>query len=194
MNLEIGKNRDRLSWTGYSITHRSNEHLVYRFPHGTPRAVVVDRILFSVQQEVEEQGYPNPSDYVQQAARTLLQETVGIFSGHIDADPTSDGEILIEAIVPHVDGASMLFLCGPSDRVICVVDMNGHYRHERFHGTDYVSNPFIWQALSDLQSAFLHQVFTELKTESAGWHESYYRPTNRSDDQPVHVAWAQIVQ
>ena len=109
------------------------------------------RVWAYVKEAIADDGFPEPLSYVWQAAKTLWRDMVETFAGYIDVYPTEDGEIVLDATVSEGKKSWVILECGPSETVLCIVNMEGEFRYQELSGTDYRDNTFISEAVAELQ-------------------------------------------
>ena len=107
------------------------------------------RDLDEAKDEALEEGFPAPSDTALKNAHRLLREMYEIAPWRFEIYPTPDGEIAID--VPGGFGRSVLLLLDSDGGALCLVNMKGEHRRERYSDTDRLPDGFMREALAELE-------------------------------------------
>ena len=105
--------------------------------------------LLQVGEEADEEGYPRPSITAFNNAKRLLKEMHRLLPRRFEVYPTPDAEIAIDA--PSGHGASVLLLCDSAGGVLCLVNLSGEHRSNRYQVADTLPDRFLREALADLK-------------------------------------------
>lgn len=83
----------------------------------------------NVQEEAAEEGYPVPTSSLVQKARIVHTLMLSVINDHYDIYPMPDGEVAVDA--QHKEN-SVIVLCEPHGRFLCLVNIEGRSRRRRF--------------------------------------------------------------
>ena len=142
---------DNLEYSGFSIVETVRRRIKDASPQPSAELLSALQCLDDIESDASAMGYDAPSDAVVAEAKRILRQMHDYRALPYDAYSMADGRVAI-----GVDGGfvrSMLVVCEPAGKALCVVTINRISRRARYGDSSFLPDDFVKQGLRQLRPA-----------------------------------------